>query len=126
MKGQALITLIFFTVIATTVTTAAIIMIAVNAQSGSKFQQGTIVYQIAQSGADEAMLRLLRDQSYTGQNNLSVGSGTVDITKSGSGTVVDPYIITSTGKSGNFIRKVEVKATYLDSALSVISQKEIF
>lgn len=125
MKGQALITLIFFSVIAISVTTGAVIMVAVNSLSGSKSQDGIIAYQIAQSGMDNGQLRLLRDPSYTGET-LNVGGGSVVIQVSGSGTLVDPYIISSKGQSGNFIRQIQVKATYLNNTLSVISQKEIF
>ena len=125
MKGQALITLIFFSVIAISVTTGAVIMIAVNSLAGSKAQDGIIAYEIAQSGMDNGQLRLLRDPSYTGET-LSVGTGSAVIQVSGSGTALDPYIILSKGQSGNFIRQIQVKATYLNNTLSVISQKEIF
>lgn len=125
MKGQALITLIFFAIIASTVSTAAIIMIAVNSLSGSKFQQGIVSYEIAQSGAENGILRLLRNPNYTGET-LPVGTGNAVISVSGSGTSTDPYIILSRGQSGNFVRQIQVKATYLNTNLTVQSQKEIF
>lgn len=121
MKGQALINLIFFTVIATTITTAAVIMIYINSISGARLQEGTIAFQIAQSGAETALLRLLRDPSYTGET-VSVGSGNAVITVTGT----SPYVITSTGTKGNFIKKVEIQATYENNLLSVISRKEIY
>lgn len=125
MKGQALINLIFFAVIASTVTTAAIIMVYVNSVSGAKLQEGMIAYQIAESGAENGLLRLLRDPSYTGET-LTVGNGSAVILATGSGTVATPYFITSTGTKGNFVKKVEVQATYLNNLFSVISKKEIY
>lgn len=126
MKGQALVTLLFFMVIATTVTTAAILVIAVNSASGSKFQDGSVAYEIAQSGADNAVLRLLRDPSYSGEI-LPVGSGSATVTLTGSGTAADPYIILSVGQIGNFIKKVQVRASYnSDQELDIISQTEVF
>jgi hypothetical protein len=125
MRGQALITLLFFTVIGITITSATIVMMYVNSISGTRLQEGEIAYQVAQSGVENGMIRLLRNPSYTGET-LPVGSGSATITASGSGIVSDPYIITSTGRVGNFIRKVEVRATYLNNLLQVQSQKEIF
>jgi hypothetical protein len=125
MRGQTLVTLIFFMVIATTVTTAAILVITTNLLSGSRHQEGTIAYQVAESGAQNALIRILRDPLYNGES-LNVGSGSATIQVSGSGTVADPYIIVSTGRKGLFIKKVEVRARYEDDELEVVSHKEIF
>lgn len=126
MKGQALITLLFFMIIGLMITSAAVVMMLVNSKSGAKLQDGEIAYQIAQSGAENAMIRLLRNPSYAGEAGLSVGSGSATIVKTGTGTGGDPYVITSTGTLGNFVRKVEVKATYQNNLLQVTSQKEIY
>ncbi|MBA3723845.1 MAG: hypothetical protein H0W89_03035 [Candidatus Levybacteria bacterium] len=121
-KGQALITLLFFMIIGITITSAAVVMILVNSLSGAKLQQGEIAYHIAKSGAENGVLRLLRNPSYTGEDDLGIGGGLVDITVSGSG----PYTITSTGTTGNFTRKVETTVTYVNNLLTVTSQKEIY
>lgn len=121
MKGQALVNLIFFTVIAMTVTTAAVIMVYVNSRSGAKLQEGTIAYQIAESGAENGLIRVLRDPSYAGET-LSIGNGSATIVVSGT----SPYVITSTGTKGNFVKKVEIQATYVNNLLSVTSKKEIY
>jgi hypothetical protein len=127
MKGQALVTLIFFTIIATTVTTAAILVIMVNSISGTRLQEGSIAYQVAQSGVDNALIRILRNPNgYSGETDLVVGGGTADIIVSGAGTASDPYIITSTGKKGSYIKKIEVRATYENDEFEVMSQKEVF
>lgn len=124
-RGQALITLLFFTIIGVTVTSAAVVMILVNSQSGTKQQQGEVAYEVAQSGADNGLIRLLRDPTYTGEI-LPVGSGSATITASGSGTVGSPYIITSKGTNGIFMREVQVTATYQNNLLTVTSRKEVY
>lgn len=124
-RGQALITLLFFTVIGVTVTSAAVVMILVNSLSGAKQQQGEVAYSIAQSGAENGLLRLLRNPSYTGET-LSIGSGSATIAVSGSGTTSDPYVMVSKGTNGSFLREVEVRATYINNLLSVTSRKEIY
>lgn len=125
-RGQALITLLFFAIIGITVTSAAVVILLVNSIAGSKFQQGIIAYHIAQSGAENAVLRLLRNPSYTGEVNLAIGNGEADITVTGDGSGVNPFIITSTGQTGNFVRIIEVRATYIDNLLTVTQERELF
>jgi hypothetical protein len=126
VRGQALITLLFFTAIGITVISAAVAMTLVNSLSVSKQQQGEVAYEIAQSGLDNGLIRLLRSpNTYTGET-LPVGSGSATITASGSGTSGDPYIVTSTGTIGLFIRKVQATVTYENDLLTVTSQKEIY
>src|SRR4051812_48764532 len=84
-RGQALITLLFFMIIAMTITSAAVVMMAANSLSGTKFQEGEIAYHIAGSGADLAYLKLLRDPSYGGEQNVSIGGGKANITVTPSG-----------------------------------------
>ena len=122
MKGQALITLLFFTVIAITVTSAAMIIIMVNSLSGAKFQQGTVAYEIAQTGAENAKLRLLRDPNYSGET-LQVGNGSTEITVNKNGS---QYTILSKGTIGNFKRQIQIDATYSNELLTINSQNEIF
>lgn len=120
-RGQALITLLFFIIISISVTSAAVVMIMVNTLGGMKFQQGEIAYQTALSGAENAKLRLLRDTSYTGEV-LTIGDGTATIVVTGG----SPYIITSTGRVGNFMRKVQVTATYNNNLLQASEPIEIY
>ncbi len=122
MKGQALITLLFFTLIATTVTSAAVLIILINSLNGAKFQQGSVAYEIAQSGVENAKLRLLRDASYDGEV-LPVGAGSATVTVSKVGT---EYTILSKGQIGNFTRQIQLVATYSASLFTVSSQQEIF
>lgn len=121
-RGQALITLLFFTVIATTVTSAAVVIIVVNSLSGAKFQQGSIAYQVAQTGIENAKLRLLRDPNYAGET-LPVGNGSAVVTVTKNGT---NYTILSKGTIGNFMRQVQVEATYANNLFVVTTSQEVF
>jgi len=125
-KGQALITLLFFTVIGVTVTSAAVAMILVNSLSGTKQQQGEVAYEIAQSGAENGLIRLLRDPTNYHSETLPVGSGSATITVTGSGTSGSPYVILSKGTNGIFTRAVQVTATYQNNLLTVTSRKEVY
>ncbi len=122
-KGQALITLLFFTIIAVSIISAAAVMILVNSLSGTKLQEGSRAYEIATAGAENGLLRLMRDPTYTGET-LPVGSGSAVIqVTSTNGT---SYTILSQGKIGDFVRKVQINATYTNNLFTVTSQKEIF
>lgn len=124
-QGQALITLLFFIIISITVTSAAVVMVLVSSLSGMKFQQGELAYEIAQSGADNAVLRLLRNPSYTGEV-LPIGAGTATIQVTGTGSGGDPFVITSTGTTGNFVRKIQISATYNNNLLTPSDPKEVY
>jgi type II secretory pathway component PulK len=121
-KGQALITLLFFVIIAVTVTTGAAIVVLTNTLNETRLQQSTIAYEVAQSGAENAILRLLRDPTYTGET-LTVGSGTATITVTGSGST---YTITSKGQVGTYIRTIQVTASYVNNILTATAEQEIF
>jgi len=123
-KGQALITLIFISMIGITVAAGAIMLVYINSQSGLKIQEGNSAYQIAQSGAENALLRLLRDPGYTGETGLLIGNGIVDISVSSeSGS----YIATASGSVGRFTRRIQINAHYnSDYELIIDSRKEIF
>lgn len=120
-QGVALITLLIFVLITTTITTASIVLMIANAQNAHKLEQGTNARSIAESGAENALLRLIRDPAYTGET-LNVANGTAVIVVTGT----DPKTITVTGTDGNFVKKIQVIASYTDYVLTVISWREIF
>ena len=116
-KGQAVITLLFFMVIAISIITSVVIIVLNSATSGSNVEQGTVAYYSAETGAENALLRLLRDPTYAGET-MNVGGATVTINVSGN-------TITSTATYSNSIRKVQVQTLYNNNVLSVTSWKEI-
>ena len=119
-KGQALITLLFFVLISLTITTGAIIIIIANSISASRLQEGTLAYYTAESGIENALLRLLRDPNYLGET-LTIGTSTAVITVSGS----NPKTVISVGQSGNFKRKVSAQMNYANGYYTFLNWKEI-
>jgi len=118
-RGQALITLLFFIVIAVTITSAAVVIILTSTNSTTKFAEGMRSYYVAESGIENALLRLLRDPSYSGET-LPVSDGTATITVTGA----NPYTVTSVGTVGEFMRTIVVSAKYEDNELKIDSWKE--
>lgn len=119
-KGQALVTLLFFVLISLTITTSAIIIIIANSISAGKIEQGTASYYSAESGIENALLRLLRDPNYSGET-LTIGGATVVTTVSGS----NPKTIVSTSQEGSFKRKISALATYSNGYYTISSWKEL-
>ncbi len=120
-QGQALVTLLFFVIVAITVTSAATVIILVNSLSTEKTQQSTINSTAAESGIENAILQLLRDPTYTG-STMSVGDNSVQVTVSGSNI----YTIVATASAGNIKRTAQVQAQNSNNVLSVLSWKEIY
>jgi hypothetical protein len=121
-KGQSLIMMLFFTLIGITVISSAVFIIITNSKGSAKLQQSVVAYEIAQSGAENAMLQLLRNPAYLGEV-MTIGDGTATIqVSSNSGT----FTITSKGQSGNFIKKVQVIGTYQNYVITFSQIKEIY
>lgn len=118
-KGQTIILLLVFIVIAIIVTTASIVSISVNIRATEKIASGTATFDLAESGAENAMIKLLRDPAYSGEN-LQLATGNLQISVTGS----NPKLITSTATVGNFVRKIEVTVDTTNNILTVISWKE--
>lgn len=119
-SGQALVLLIVVMVVGTVITSAAVIFAIVNLKAASNLQSGEEAYAIAESGAENAILRLVRNPAYSGET-LTVGSGEAVITVSGSGSLT----IVSEGVLGNFRRKVEVTGSYVNNIFTVSAWREI-
>lgn len=118
--GQTLVTVLIFVIVAITLTTGAIALTVTNSQTASGFDRGNQAYYVAESGAENGILRLLRNPSYTGET-ISVGSDTATISVTGT----NPYTIVSEGRSGGFVRKIEVTASFTSGVLTVLTWKEV-
>ncbi len=122
MKGQALVALLSFIIIAITVISAAVIILITNILASGKVEQGIMAYSLAQSGGEDALLRLLRDPAYAG-DTMTTPQGT--ITVSVTGTSPGPYTIYSSGKVGSFVRRIKTIASYANNTLTITEWKEL-
>lgn len=121
-SGQALVVLLVFMVVAIFMTTMAVALVIVNATAVSQVEQGDMALKLAQSGADNALLRLIRNPSYTGTETFTLDTGQVTATVSGG----NPIIIMSQGKLGGFVRSASVSASFVDSVLTINSWREVY
>src|SRR5689334_17177130 len=104
-SGQTLVILLSYMVIAIIVTTASIALVINSSQGTDKLYQGSNSLDIAESGAETAMIKLIRNPNYTVTNEtVDVGSGQAVITITGS----NPKTIVSKGTLNNFTRTIQV------------------
>jgi hypothetical protein len=120
-KGQALVMLLFFIMMGIIVTTAAIFIIAGNSLAVGNTEMGVVARQNADTGVENALLAILRGNYAHQDITVPEGTASVDI------SVVNgnPTLISSTGKAGDNIRKVEVNVSYVDNVLIVGTWKEV-
>lgn len=117
-SGQTIIALLIFMMLSILITTTAVTITVINAAGNTQSNFGELARQAAETGAENAMLRLERDPTYAGETMSINTSTTATITVSGTTT----RTITSVGAVagiGTFKRTVIVTATYSGLAFTV-------
>jgi hypothetical protein len=120
-NGYTAVLLLVFVTVATVICAAAVNMAAANFESVTTFQLSQETYAAAESGMENALLRFLRDPSFTGE---TFTIGTITVTSTVTGT--DPYTIRSEAVNGNFQRSIRVTVTRSDGILSITSWAEVY
>lgn len=119
-RGQTLVMLLIYVVVALIITTSAVAIAVVNSKGTDKVYQGTTALDVAESGAETAMLKLLRDPNYTGET-LTVNGGSATITVTGATLKT----VTSVGSIGNFTKTIQAIADTSNDVLTVTSWKQL-
>jgi len=82
-KGTALIILLLIMSVAMSMVGAAVVTIMSATQKTSFAEQGVVALKIAESGAEEALIRILRDPNYSGGTlTIDEGNATIQVTGS--------------------------------------------
>ncbi|HUD19364.1 MAG TPA: hypothetical protein VMR81_02905 [Patescibacteria group bacterium] len=119
-NGQALVVLLFYMIIAITIATTAVAVVVSNSLSVTRSEDGIVAMDIAETGGENAIIRLLRDTNYTGET-LAIGDGSAVATVSGTTTKT----ITSMGTVNGSSRTVQIVATLTNGVLTVTSWQEL-
>lgn len=123
-SGQALISILFITIIGMTIISSAAFLVYGNTQSVSITEQGSYAYYVAESGVEEGLLRLVRNPYYSGTPIgqsfiVGLGSAVIEVdTASG--------LITSTGTYNNTTRKIQAQTVYNNGIRTITSWKEVW
>ena len=121
--GQTIIALLIFMMLSVMLTTAAATVTIVTARANNDYLNGTLALGNAETGVENALVRLERDPTYSGETmTLTDGNttGTATITVSGTTTKT----ITSVGVVGNFRRVVTATASYTSNTITLTGWSE--
>lgn len=118
-RGQALVILLFYMIIAILITTTAVAVIVSNSLSVTRTEEAIHALEMAEAGAENGLVRLLRDTNYAGET-MTIDGGVVIITVTGT----DTKTMTSVGTVGMFSRTVAVGVTITNGVLAVVSWAE--
>jgi len=119
-RGNVLITLLIFMVVAITVITGAVTMSVINVRGISEMEQSTLAYKLAEAGMENALINLLRNPNYTGET-FNINGDTVTITVIGDSSKT---VVSETTLNG-LTKKIRVEGLFTNGAFDVTSWKEI-
>ncbi len=116
-----MITMLYIMVIGVLVATGAVYALFNNTSVASMDELGLLAHSAAESGIENALLRLIRDPTYTGET-LSFGNQrTAVITVTGA----SPQLITSVGTIDNVSRKVQAAVNYTNGTFTILSWADV-
>ncbi len=120
-RGQALVMLLVFVAVALVISAMAITILIIGYQGSAQLAASQTAWAVAESGVENALLRLLRDPNYSGET-LTIGSDTATITVAGANS----KIIDSIGVAGEFSRHLRATAIFTNGVMTVSSWQEVF
>lgn len=118
-SGQTIVALLIFILLAITLTFTATVVVITNIRTDTAYQGGEVALQNAQTGIENALVRLERDNTYTGET-MTLASGAVTITISGT----SPKTITSIGSYSKVVRTITATATVNSTVVTLTSWSE--
>lgn len=122
-SGQTIIALLIFMMLAILITTTAVMITVINSQTNTGYSSGELALQAAETGAENAMLQLERDPTYTGETMTINNATTATISVSGTTTRTITSLGTVAG-IGTYKRTVVVTASYSNNTFTVTNWVE--
>lgn len=119
ISGQALTSLLIIMFVGLSIITTSVGLINTNMSSTSSLLEANEALTIAESGAEDALLKILRNPSYAG-GTLPINGGLATISIAST----NPYIFISTGTVGKHQRSVRVTINNTGGITTISSWKE--
>ncbi len=111
--------MIAFVAIAMVIIPSMVVLNINGGQSTVRQQQGSLALTMAEAGIENAMMRLLRDNTYAGETLVIDGN---TVTTSVTGTTIKTVL--ATGSAGVYRRTVEITASNSAGILDIITWRE--
>ncbi len=119
-QGQALVLLLVSTAIGIITTSAVITAAIVVNQSTALFTKSQLALALAESGVENAIIRLLREPNYTGETlNLADGQVVVSVTGGTNKTIVAQASVV------DVVRKIQVDGTFSNTVFTINNWREV-
>ena len=120
-EGQSLVMLLVFSVMAISVAATAVAIMINSSRSTHITESRTAVMAAAESGIENAIIRLIRDPAYAGET-FTLDDNTITITVAGT----DTKTIQATADNGLFKHSIQATASYVDNRLTVTSWNTVY
>lgn len=121
-SGQILTSVLVFMAFGLSVIALSATLTIVNIQNTAKFAQSEQASNYAEAGAEEGILRLIRDPAYSGGNLSLSADSVIVISVSGVGAT---RTVTSTATYNGFTKKVQAEVSLANNKVSLVSWKQI-
>lgn len=119
--GQILTSVIVFMAFGLSVIALSAVLTIINIQNTAKTTQSVQALNYAEAGAEEAVLRLLRDPNYPG-GTLTIDAVSVSINLTGD--AVNKTIVSIASYNG-FTKKIQATVSLANNRLTLVSWKQV-
>lgn len=119
--GQVLVSVLIFMSFGLVIITMSAALTVINMQNTMKYAESARALNYAEAGAEEGIMRLIRDPSYSG-GTLPLDSAVITLTVLTNGT---NKTLTSTAVYNGFTKKVLVQLSLAGGIVSVTTWNEI-
>lgn len=120
-SGQILTSVIVFMAFGLSVIALSSVLTIINIQNTAKYSESTRALNYAEAGAEEAVLRIIRDPNYPG-GTLPLDTANVNMQIVGDAS---NKTVTSTAVYNGFTKRIQVQVSLADDKVSLVSWKQI-
>ena len=121
-KGQVLVSILIIIAVAVLATGTAVVASSLSKTTGVATTSDKLLYAV-ESGADEALIKLLRNPTTYSSESISINGTLVQITISRPSAT--NIVILSSASQDNLIRKVEVSVEFVNNIHTITSWREV-
>ncbi len=119
----ALISVIILGAIGLAIATSLLLLGLGSSRASYAIEQSDTAKALANACADQGLLRIKKEPSYSGTTNLNLGAGTCSYTIQNLGG--ESRIINASGTTGTIIRKVKISISAITPSINISSWQEV-